>query len=206
MDKIKEAIEVLYDEHVPIVKFFGLPANFKIPRPQLAVMLFSANPTTPEDSKRMTENSEVFIEMLVLAEVLAIARPDKETPTEAGSVQILTAGTKFDQFIEEVKKYIDTDAIIMRSLGVSRQDFDAIANEYKKIIADVNDIDSVLVNWADLDPDAKEGIIRGILLQRSILAEVVQNMRNRLAPVIKHQNETMVWLNGMLGIQGIPPK
>jgi len=199
--KVMQVIEELYDGQLPLVRFFGIPANFKIPRTQLELMLFPANPATPEDSQRMTENSALFIDMMLAAEILAIARPEKDAEPTA---PIVMAGKNFKEFVDEAKIYVDTDSIILRTLDISRQDFDIISNEYRAIVAEVNNIDEILESWSELDQDVKCGIIRGVLLQRSLMAETLIQMRARTLPVVRYQQETLAWIGNLLGPENQP--
>lgn len=203
MDKIAEIIKVMYDENVPMMKLGNLKPDFKLPKTTMQTMLFTEQPKTPEDSEHMMDNSALYVEMLIAAEVLVIERPPKDAPE--GTQALVVAGTNFNLFNEEVKKYTDQDAMILRALNISKQDFDGIVNEYREIMKDATNLDDILESWETLDMEVKGGIIRGVLFQRSILAEVIQHMRQRMSPVIKHQMETMQWLNTMAGPQE-PPK
>ncbi len=202
--KILEVIEALYNDQIPMMRFLGIRPDFEIPRPQLEVMLMPGNPATPEDSEKMMANAAVYVDMLIMADILAIARPEKDAviaqsgPSATPPITTIIAGKEYDLFIKETKDYTDPDSIIIRVLGISRQDFDAVANEYRSIISDVNNIDEIFEAWADMNPDTKAGIIRGVLLQRSIMAEVILTMRSRTLPIIKHEQETLAWIAGLL--------
>ena len=205
-EKVMKVIESLYDEGLPLVRFFQMPVNFQIPRTQLELMLFPANPATPEDSKRMQENSALFIDMMLASEILAVARPEKDAvETSDEPVKIIIAGKNFKKFVDEAKEYVDTDSIIRRTLDISRQDFDQIANEYRVIVAEVNNIDEILNSWSELDQDVKLGIIRGVLLQRSLMAETLIQMRARTLPVVRYQQETLAWIGNLLGPENQEP-
>jgi hypothetical protein len=185
MDKIKEIIEVMYDEKVPMQKLGELKPDFTMSKDALQVALFNKNPTTPEESAKMVDNSILYIERLLAAEVLAVKKGEKDAPV------MLIAGPKFNEFNAEVKKYTDQDAIIIRTLGVSRQDFDEIVNEYSTIVKEATSIDDILEKWETLDIDTKKGIIRGVLFQRTIMGEVLNHMQVRMQSAIKHQTETV---------------
>jgi hypothetical protein len=207
--KVLEAIESMYDDQIPMIRFFGVKPDFKIPRPQLEIMLMPGNPATPEDSEKMMANSAVYVDMLLAAEILAVVRPEKtaddsHSGPKQEEVTIITAGKDFALFVKEAQEYVDTDAVIIRTLGISRQDFDGIANEYKSIVAGVNNIDEILEAWADLPAETKGGIIRGVLLQRSIMAEVLITMRGRTLPILKHEQETLAWITDLLGPENQP--
>jgi hypothetical protein len=198
-DKVLAAIASMYDDQIPMVRFFGVKPDFKIPRTQLEIMFMPGNPATPE----------VYVDMLLAAEILAIARPEKTAEVHEGPrleepVTMIKAGKDFDLFLKEAKEYVDTDAVIIRTLGISRQDFDMVANEYKSIVSGVANIDEILEAWADLSNDTKTGIIRGVLLQRSIMAEVLITMRGRTLPILRHEQETLAWITDLLGPENQP--
>jgi hypothetical protein len=208
-DKVLAAIASMYDDQIPMVRFFGVKPDFKIPRTQLEIMFMPGNPATPEDSEKMMANSAVYVDMLLAAEILAIARPEKTAEVHEGPrleepVTMIKAGKDFDLFLKEAKEYVDTDAVIIRTLGISRQDFDMVANEYKSIVSGVANIDEILEAWADLSNDTKTGIIRGVLLQRSIMAEVLITMRGRTLPILRHEQETLAWITDLLGPENQP--
>jgi hypothetical protein len=208
-DKVLAAIASMYDDQIPMVRFFGVKPDFKIPRTQLEIMFMPGNPATPEDSEKMMANSAVYVDMLLAAEILAIARPEKTAEVHEGPrleepVTMIKAGKDFDLFLKEAKEYVDTDAVIIRTLGISRQDFDMVANEYKSIVSGVANIDEILEAWADLSNDTKTGIIRGVLLQRSIMAEVLITMRGRTLPILRYEQETLAWITDLLGPENQP--
>jgi hypothetical protein len=197
MDKIDVIIETMYDERIPMNKLGTLKPDFKMAKNDLMVMLFNEQPTTSEAAAKMMENSAVYVDMMIAAEVL---KTEKVSDTEV----MVLAGSKFDKFNEEVRKYIDQDAILIRTLGVSRQDFDGIVNEYTAIVKESSTLDEIMAQWIDLEMEAKGGIIRGILFQRTIMGEILQHMQARMTKSIQHQVETSKWVQGMLPIQ--PPK
>jgi|GEM_PF-2588772 hypothetical protein len=203
--KVLDVIASMYDDQIPMTRFLGIKPDFKVPRQNIEVMLMPGNPATPGDSEKMLENSTVYVDMLIMAGVLAIARPEKvtgedgQTGPDQNTPTMIIAGEDYNTFIEETKEYIDTDNVIMRTLGLSRQDFDAIANEYKKIVSEINNIDDILERWSDLSPAVKMGIMRGVLLQRSIMAQTLINMRARTLPIIKHEQDTLAWIADLLG-------
>jgi len=180
MDKL---IEVLYDDGVPIAKFLQFRPDFKVQRSALQTMLFTEQPTTPEDVQKLTENAASYVEMLIAGKVLV--QKDQE----------LTADENFQEFVKKVASYIDVDNMIIRDLGISRQDFDEIAREFAEVCKEVTDVDTILETWELLDPQIKMGIVRGILFQRSIMAGVVQTSKERLIMVMRHEQETLNWLN-----------
>jgi hypothetical protein len=204
--KVIQAIESLYQDSIPLMKFLQFKPGFKIPMPQLAIMLMAGQPATPDDSSKMLQNSQQYIEMLIAAEVLSVARPDKgAVETSDEPVKIIIAGEKFETFQKEIRDYCDTDAILIRTLGISRQAFDEISNEYRAIVAGSDNIDSILAAWEELEPDVKAGIVRGVLLQRSIMAEILLTFRARTLPIIKHSQETMAWITDLLGSENQEP-
>jgi len=209
-EKVLDVIASMYEDQIPMVRFFGVKPDFKIPRTQLEIMLMPGNPATPEDSEKMMANSSGYVDMMLAADILTIVRPEKDVgeshtgPRLEEPATIIKAGKEFDLFMKEAKDYVDTDAIIIRTLGISRQDFDMVANEYKAIVSGVANIDEILEAWADMTADVKTGIIRGVLLQRSIMAEVLITMRGRTLPILRHEQETLAWITELLGPENQP--
>jgi len=197
-EKVLDVIASMYEDQIPMVRFFGVKPDFKIPRTQLEIMLMPGNPATPDDSEKMMANSAVYVEMMLAADILAIVRPEKDVEEP---VTMIIAGKDFDLFLKEAKAYVDTDAVIIRTLGISRQDFDMVANEYKSIVSGVANIDEILEAWTDLSNDTKAGIIRGVLLQRSIMAQTLINIRARTLPIIRYEQETLAWIGDLLGTE-----
>lgn len=211
-DKVLSTIESMYDDQIPMVRFFGMKPDFKLPRSRLQVMLMPGNPATPEDSEKMLENADVYIDMMITAGILAIARPAKFTGKShpgpqadaTDQVPIIIAGEEFETFVAEAKDYVDTDSIIIRALGISRQDFDMVANEYEKLASNSANIDDILEAWVVMSMETKLGIMRGVLLQRSIMAQVLLTMRARTIPILQHEQETLSWIARLLGSDNMP--
>ena len=195
-DSIKTLIANMYDDRVPMNKMLGLGKDFKVPIKRLAVLLFRGNPATKEDSDKMEAEATSYVELMITAKVLEVI--DKEKG-------IVASGEKFETFIKEVTSYLDSDNIIIRTLGISKQDFDKIVNEYIKLTKDVADIDSILANWADMSHDAKLGIIRGVFLQRSIMGGILADLKNRTNATINFNAQTIQVIDSILGVQTNDP-
>jgi len=203
--KIQDVIASMYDDQIPMMRFTGLNPNFKVPRQNIAVMLMPGNPSTPEDSEKMLANSMVYVDMLLMADVLTIVRPKKVTQSDpemdADAPTMIMAGPEYQTFLHECKEYLDTDNIIMRTLDISQQNFDIIANEYKKLVGEIANIDDILEEWSNLPLNTKMGIMRGVLLQRSIMAQTLINIRARTLPIIRYEQETLAWIGDLLGTE-----
>ena len=177
----------MVNDDVPVMKLAQLKPEFQIQRAALEVMLFSESPKSPEDSEKLTDNAKVHIEMLLSDKVLS----EKDN--------IFTAGENFAEFIKEAVDYLNIDNMIIRILDISRQDFDDIVREYDEIAKSCKTLDDIMSRWQSLSPDNKMSIIRGILLQRSIMSSVITTMKQRLIPVMKNEQETLNWLNSIMG-------
>lgn len=191
-DNIKTLIANMYDDRVPINKLTGLGKGFQAPINRLAVLLFRGNPATKEDSDKMESEATEYVNLMIAADVLQVV--DKEKG-------IVTTGKKFDTFIEEVTAYLDSDNIIIRILGISRQEFDGIVNEYTKAMKSADDIDSILSSWSELPNDVKLGIIRGVFLQRSIMGGILVDLKKRSQATITYSAQTIGIIDGILGVK-----
>jgi len=185
MGAFESLVEVLVNDDVPVIKLTQLKPGFKIQRAALEVMLFSETPKSKEDAEKLTENTGVYIEMLLSGKVLS----EKDN--------IFTAGDNFAEFIKEAVDYLNIDNVIIRILDISKQDFDDIVREYDEIAKSCKTLDDIMSRWQSLSPDNKMSIIRGILLQRSIMASVINTMKRRLIPIMRNEQETLNWLNGI---------
>lgn len=193
MPELLDLIKALYDDGAPLGNLLGLPVNFKIPRKQLEVSLFHGNPETKEQSDEMEADAHITVEMLLTLKVMKI-EPKVENAKNT-NIDILSAGENFNEFIKLLREYVDEDAAIIRSLDISRQDFDEIVREYTEIIkGEPEKIDNIMEEWAELPVDAKKGIIRGVLFQRTLMHEILNHLKSRQAAVGKHNQETMKWL------------
>lgn len=191
-DNIKTLIANMYDDRVPINKLLGLGKGFKTPKQRLAVLLFRGNPATKEDSDKMEAEAIAYVDLMITAEILEVIDKDKG---------IVTSGKEFDIFIKEVTDYLDSDNIIIRMLGISRQDFDKIVGEYLKLMKSATDLDSILASWADLSQETKLGIIRGVFLQRSIMGGILVDLKNRATNTINYNAQTIKTIDAILGVQ-----
>lgn len=81
-------------------------------------MLMKGTATTPEEQQTMVEDAQSTLEMLKMADILAVDG-EKVTP-----------GKVFSDFKEFASDFFNLDNTIMRSLKISRQEFDEIKREY----------------------------------------------------------------------------
>lgn len=192
-NEIKQLISQMYNDRLPLPKFVNMPKDFKLPRSTVTVRLFMGEPATPEDSIKMETCVKGYIDMMVLAEVLSETKvPDSEDT-------ILGPGRMYKAFVDEVIKYCDADSIIIRTLKISRQEYDQLVKEYVDIMGKVNDLDSILESWQELPMDTKMGILRGVFMQRTIMADILKNAKNRLMATQNYNNSTMQWIDALLG-------
>ncbi len=191
-EHIKTLIANMYEDRVPLNRLLGLNGEFKVPIKRLAVLLFKGNPATKEDSDRMEAEAIAYIDMMTSLEILTVI--DKEKG-------IVSGGKNFEIFLREVTGYLDSDNIIIRTLGISRQDFDKIVNEYVKLTKGPTDIDSILACWSSLPQDVRLGIVRGVFLQRSIMGGILQDLKNRAGATINYTTQTIQTIDSILGVQ-----
>lgn len=186
-NKIKDLIASMYADKVPMHKLFSVPKEFKIPKARMTVMLFTGQPATKEDSARMESDALDYVDMMLTTEVL--------TETDG----MISPGKEFANFIDEAKKYLDSDNIIIRVLGISRQDFDACVKEYTQAVQNADNIDEIIGEWACLSNEEKISILRGVFLQRSIMANILMDFRNREQTSVNFGMQTIQMVNSILG-------
>jgi len=194
---IKTLIANMYDDRVPLNKLLGIGKDFKAPIKRLAVLLFRGNPATKEDSDKMEAEATAYVELMITAKILEVI--DKEKG-------IVTGGEEFETFIKETTNYLDSDSIIIRTLGISRQEFDKLVNEYVSVTKEATDIDSILVKWSELPHDAKLGIVRGIFLQRSIMGQILIELKERSKATIVYNSQTIKNIDTILGVPDDSPR
>lgn len=194
-ENIKALIANLYDDRVPIHKLMTLQPNFSAPKAKLAVLLFTGSPATPEESDSMEKKANDYVDLMLMADIFAVSNKEK---------QILVAGKFFKEFVEEAKSYLDSDNIIIRILGISRQDFDKLVNEYKEVSTGAKDIDSILSKWSDLSHESKLGILRGIFLQRSIMGGILMDIKLRNKNTVAYTDQTNKFIDTVMGVSDEP--
>lgn len=186
MKEIKDLIASMYNDKIPMHKLFSVPKEFKIPKARMAVMLFTGQPATKEDSDLMEQHANGYVNLMLAAEVLT-EKDDMVSP-----------GKKFTQFIEEARKYLDSDSIIIRVLGISRQDFDACVGEYTQAVRGAESIDDIISQWSDLSHEERLGILRGVFLQRSIMANILSEFRSREQNSVNFGMQTIQMIDNIL--------
>lgn len=189
-DQIKEIIGNMYEDKIPMHKLFTVPKEFKIPKTRMAVMLFAGQPETKEDSDLMEKQAMGYVNLMLAVDVLHMIDEEKG---------LVGPGREFVTFIEEAKKYLDSDNIIIRVLGISRQDFDACVKEYTEAVSGAENIDEIIDQWADLSNDEKLCILRGVFLQRSIMANILIDFKNREQNSVNFGMQTIQMINNILG-------
>ncbi len=108
---------------------------------------------------------------------------------------MLSLGKVFSDFKEFASDFFNLDNTIMRSLKISRQEFDEIKREYMEVTGKSREFVDILTAWSDLPPEAKLGIVRGIFIQRGIMAAIVGNAAKSLRKVSNHCNMSAEWLS-----------
>jgi hypothetical protein len=86
------------------------------------------------------------------------------------------------------------DQTILRILGISQQDFDNLKREYTVITTDTHEFAGILTEWSNLDPEVKLGIVRGVFLQRGIMATVVGEAINGFDVIENYGIQMKEWL------------
>ncbi len=194
--KVQSIIASMYDDRVPLHKLLDLAPDFSTPKIRIAVLLFSRSPNTKEESEAMEAEALNYVDLLIMADILKLVDAEK---------QVVAAGPAFSEFQKELREYLDSDNIIIRTLGISRQDFDKLVSEYIRISKDAKDIDSILTAWVDLSTETRLGIIRGILIQRSIMGGILMDLKNRNQNTLLYTSQTNKFIDSVLGVPNEQP-
>jgi len=179
----EKLIVALVDDGVPIANLLRLNEQSTSTVSAIISMLMKGTATTPEEQQTMVEDAQSTLEMLRMAGILAVDG-EKVTP-----------GKVFSDFKEFASDFFNLDNTIMRSLKISRQEFDEIKREYMEVTGKSREFVDILTAWSDLPPEAKLGIVRGIFVQRGIMAAIVGNAVKSLRNVSNHCNMSAEWLS-----------
>jgi len=173
----------LVDDEVPVVNLLRLQDGFRSTVGALLSMLVRGTSSVPEEHKQLVEDAQATLKMLQMADILAI------------DGEVVTPGKIFSDFREFASDFFNLDNTIMRSLKISRQEFDEIKREYMEVTGKSRQFVDILTAWSDLPPEAKLGIVRGIFVQRGIMAAIVGNAVKSLRNVSNHCNMSAEWLS-----------
>jgi len=175
-------VTALVDDGIPIANLLRLQDGFTSTVNALISMLVKGTAQNQEEQQSLVEDAQATLKMLQMADILAIDG-EKVTP-----------GKVFSDFKEFASDFFNLDNTIMRSLKISRQEFDEIKREYMEVTGKSREFVDILTAWSDLPPEAKLGIVRGIFVQRGIMAAIVGNAVKSLRNVSNHCNMSAEWL------------
>ena len=117
----EKLIVALVDDGVPIANLLRLNEQSTSTVSAIISMLMKGTATTPEEQQTMVEDAQSTLEMLKMADILTVDG-EKVTP-----------GKVFSDFKEFASDFFNLDNTIMRSLKISRQEFDEIKREYMEV-------------------------------------------------------------------------
>lgn len=184
MVDIADIVSSLVDDKVQLAIFMNAPPGMQIARTDLIRGLIPRN--MHPDAAESFQEAELWVTILTTGQVL----------TEEN--HIFSAGPKFQEFQTALREYLDPDNVIMRVMQISRRDYDEIVREFTEIHKESNYHEDIFESWADLPVETKQGILRGIFVQRGILANVLSGMKQREEAVVKFHQETLQWIDTTL--------
>lgn len=183
MSSISELVELLDGMRIPIAKLLNLELDFSTELNNMIALLIRGSSENKDEQEKFIDEVTSVIDMLILEGVFA-------TNTKGA----LIAGKKFQEFQGYLMEYFDMDNTIMRILGISQQDFDNLKREYTAITTGTQEFVGILDAWSDLKPDVKLGIMRGIFIQRGIMANVAKEAAEGFKTINKYSKNMERWL------------
>ena len=183
MSSISELVEMLDKLQIPIAKLLNIKPAFTATVKSMVAMLMRNSSQDKDEQDDLIDEATTAIDMLIAEGVFAT--------NVSGD---LIAGKKFLEFKEYLSKYFDMDQTILSILGISQQDFDNLKREYTAITADTHEFAGILTEWSNLDPEVKLGIVRGVFLQRGIMATVVGEAINGFDVIENYGIQMKEWL------------
>lgn len=180
---ISELVEMLDKLQIPVAKLLNLNPAFTTTVKSMVAMLMRNSSQDKDEQDDLIDEATTAIDMLIAEGVFAT--------NVSGD---LIAGKSFLEFKEYLSKYFDMDQTILRILGISQQDFDNLKREYTAITADTHEFAGILTEWSNLDPEVKLGIVRGVFLQRGIMATVVGEAINGFDIIENYGIQMKEWL------------
>lgn len=175
-------IIAMVDDGVPVANLLRLDEQSTSTVSAIISMLMTGTAQTQEEQQHLVEDAQANLEILRMADILSVDG-EKVTP-----------GKVFPDFKEFASDFFNLDNTIMRSLKISRQEFDEIKREYMEATGRSREFVDIMVAWSDLPPEVKLGIVRGIFVQRGIMAAIVGNATRSLKRVSDHCNASAEWL------------
>jgi len=179
---LESLIIALADDEVPIANLLRLNEKSASNVSAMISMLIKRTASTLDDQKELVEDAESTLKMLQMAGILDVDG-EKVTP-----------GKMFPEFKEFASEYFDLDNVIIRTLGISRQEFDEIKREYTEVTSKTKDFSDILTTWSELPPETKLGIVRGIFIQRGVMANILNNTVKGVNDISKHCSIISSWL------------
>ena len=176
-------IIAMVDDGVPVANLLRINEQSTSTVSAIISMLMTGTSQTPEEQQQLVEDARANLEILRMADILAVDG-EKVTP-----------GKVFPDFKKFASDFFNLDNTIMRSLKISRQEFDEIKREYMEVTGKSREFVDIMATWSDLTPEAKLGIVRGIFIQRGIMAVIVGNAVKSLRNVSNHCNMSAEWLS-----------
>jgi hypothetical protein len=183
MSSISELVEMLDKMSIPVAKLLNLNPAFTATVKSMVAMLMRNSSQDKDEQDGLIDEATIAIDMLIAEGVFAT--------NVSGD---LIAGEKFLEFKECLSRYFDMDQTILRILGISQQDFDNLKREYTVITTDTHEFAGILTEWSNLDPEVKLGIVRGVFLQRGIMATVVGEAINGFDVIENYGIQMKEWL------------
>ncbi len=179
---LESLIVALADDGVPIANLLRLNEQSVSSVSAMISILMRGTASTPDEQKELVEDAQSTLKMLQVSDILDIDG-EKVTP-----------GKLFSDFKKIAGEYFDLDRVIIRSLKISHQEFDEIKREYVEVTSKSREFSDILVAWSELPPETKFGIVRGIFIQRGVMASIVGNAAKGLNDVSNHCNTISKWL------------
>jgi len=173
----------LVDDEVPVVNLLRLQDGFRSTVGALLSMLVRGTSSVPEEHKQLVEDAQATLKMLQMADILAI------------DGEVVTPGKIFSDFREFASDFFSLDNTVIRLQKMSRQEFDEIKREYMEVTSQSREFANILTAWSELPPESKCGIIRGIFIQRGIMASILGSATKSLRNMSDHCNRSADWMS-----------
>jgi hypothetical protein len=176
-------VTALVDDGIPIANLLRLQDGFTSTVNALISMLVKGTAQNQEEQQSLVEDAQATLKMLQMADILAI------------DGEVVTPGKIFSDFREFASDFFSLDNTVIRSLKMSRQEFDEIKREYMEVTSQSREFANILTAWSELPPESKCGIIRGIFIQRGIMASILGSATKSLRNMSDHCNRSADWMS-----------
>jgi hypothetical protein len=168
--KMKNLVEELYAAQVQLELLTRIKKRDKISETTIKGILSKPDENSAED----------FIALLIAGKVFEFENEKS----------FFTPGSAWEDFVNEIEKYTNIDAILCRNLGLSRQAFDELCRWYGDAIKGKKSLDEILKeSFEDYDDHDKASMITGILLQRSIDESIMNDIKNRSVNLARYAED-----------------